>query len=117
MFFITCAYLYTAVFLLPTSQSVFSGIRVENATGKMTIGQASEVLFMLLLPVFFKRFGFKKTILVGMLAWAIRYALFAYGNAANLHLCSSLELHYMVFVMIFSLCQDKSTPTLKPVKR
>ncbi|NNF83182.1 MAG: MFS transporter, partial [Flavobacteriaceae bacterium] len=58
-----------------------SEIGVENPTGKMTIGQASEVVFMLLLPFFFKRFGFKKTILVGMLAWTIRYILFAYGNA------------------------------------
>lgn len=56
-------------------------IGVDNPTGKMTIGQASEVLFMLLLPVFFKKFGFKKTILLGMLAWAVRYVLFAFGNA------------------------------------
>jgi MFS family permease len=36
---------------------------------------------MLLLPVFFTRFGFKKTILVGMAAWAARYFLFSIGNA------------------------------------
>ncbi|MDF3076808.1 MAG: transporter [Sphingobacteriaceae bacterium] len=57
---------------------------IENPTGKMTIGQISEVLFLLLLPVFFKKFGFKRTILVGMLAWAIRYAFFAYGNGSEL---------------------------------
>lgn len=56
-------------------------VEVTNPTGKMTIGQASEVLFMLLLPFFFKRYGFKRTLLVGMLAWGIRYVLFAYGNA------------------------------------
>lgn len=56
-------------------------IGVADPTGKMTIGQVSEVLFLLLLPIFFTRFGFKKTILVGMIAWAIRYVLFAYGNA------------------------------------
>lgn len=56
---------------------------MENPTGKMTIGQMSEVAFMLLLPLFFKKYGFKMTILVGMMAWAIRYLLFAYGNADN----------------------------------
>ncbi|GEN25128.1 MFS transporter [Halomonas cupida] len=56
-------------------------IGVANPTGKMTLGQISEVLFMLLLPVFIHRFGIKITLIVGMLAWAVRYALFAIGDA------------------------------------
>lgn len=56
-------------------------IGVSDPTGKMTLGQISEAIFLLLLPIFFKRFGFKKTILVGMLAWVVRYALFAFGDA------------------------------------
>ncbi|HSJ67362.1 MAG TPA: nucleoside permease [Anditalea sp.] len=58
-------------------------VGMPNATGKMTIGQVSEVLFMLLLPVFFTKFGIKKTLLVGMLAWIARYALFAFGDAGS----------------------------------
>ncbi|AHM63062.1 Nucleoside H+ symporter [Flammeovirgaceae bacterium 311] len=58
-------------------------VGMENPTGKMTVGQVSEVLFMLLLPVFFTRYGIKKTLLVGMLAWVVRYALFAFGDAGS----------------------------------
>jgi nucleoside transporter len=58
-------------------------VGMSNPTGKMTIGQISEVLFMLLLPVFFTRYGIKKTLLVGMLAWVARYALFAFGDAGS----------------------------------
>ncbi len=56
-------------------------IGLENSTGKMALGQVSEVLFMLALPIFFSRFGLKKTLIVAMLAWAIRYVFFAFGDA------------------------------------
>ncbi|MFN2439448.1 MAG: nucleoside permease [Chitinophagaceae bacterium] len=71
-------------FYYQNTHPFLSNIGVANPTGKMTIGQISEVLFLLLLPVFFTRFGFKKTILVGMIAWALRYVLFAFGNAGEL---------------------------------
>jgi nucleoside transporter len=66
-------YAFTNLFLTE------SGV-VGTAT-KMSLGQMSEIGFMLLLPLALRRYGVKMILLVGMLAWTIRYALFAYGNA------------------------------------
>ncbi|MEO7393879.1 MAG: nucleoside permease [Chitinophagaceae bacterium] len=87
-------------FYYQNAHSFLSNIGVQNPTGKMTIGQISEVLFLLLLPVFFTRFGFKKTILVGMLAWAVRYALFAYGNAGQ------LSFMLLIGIALHGICYD-----------
>ena len=87
-------------FYYQNANQFLSNIGVNNPTGKMTIGQASEVLFLLALPVFFKKFGFKKTILVGMLAWALRYALFAYGNA------NDLSFMLIIGIALHGVCYD-----------
>lgn len=60
-----------------------NNVGMKNAAGNMTFGQASEVFFMLMLPIFLKRFGLKSTLLFGMAAWAVRYMLFAYGDAGQ----------------------------------
>jgi nucleoside transporter len=75
-------------------------IQVANATGKQTLGQMSEVLFMLLVPFFLKRFGMKGTLLIGMLAWAARYVLFAYGNAGD------LVFMLLVGIALHGVCYD-----------
>jgi nucleoside transporter len=56
-------------------------IGVTNTAGKMTGGQMSELFCMLLIPWFFRRLGVKYMLIAGMSAWALRYLLFAYGNA------------------------------------
>ena len=90
-------------FYYQNTNDFLTNIGVENPTGKMTIGQASEVLFLLALPVFFSKFGFKKTILVGMLAWALRYVLFAFGDAGSLSfmLILGIALHGVCYDFFF----------------
>jgi Na+/melibiose symporter-like transporter len=57
---------------------------MAGAAAKMSLGQMSEVLFLLLVPFFFVRLGVKKMLLVGMAAWVLRYALFALGDNGSL---------------------------------
>ncbi len=77
--------------------------KVENSTAWASLGQISEVAFMLLLPFFFKKYGLKKTILFGMLAWAIRYVLFAYGNNGDLFfmIITGIALHGICYDFFF----------------
>jgi nucleoside transporter len=53
---------------------------MSRAASKMTMGQMSEIGFMILLPWFLARLGVKRILMIGMLAWTARYALFAFGD-------------------------------------
>lgn len=53
---------------------------MDNVAGKMTMGQISEALFILAIPFLFNNIGVKKMIIIGMIAWVLRYVFFAYGN-------------------------------------
>ncbi|MCA8944301.1 MAG: MFS transporter, partial [Planctomycetes bacterium] len=67
---------------------------------RMPIGQAAEVVFMVAMPWFFARLGVKKMIAIGMVAWVVRYALFA--SAAD------EQVRWMVLVGIglHGICYD-----------
>ena len=77
-----------------------NNIGVENAAGKMTMGQGSEILFLLLMPLFFKRLGYKKMLMIGMFAWGARYLLFMWGNPT--------ELVWMLYggIILHGICYD-----------
>jgi nucleoside transporter len=74
---------------------------MTNAAGKMGFfGQGSEILFMLVMPLFFIRLGVKRMMLLGMLAWAIRYLLFAYGNGQE------LVFMFYIGIILHGICYD-----------
>jgi nucleoside transporter len=90
-------------------------LNVTNAAGKMTLGQMSEIFFMLVMPWFFLRLGVKWMLLVGMAAWTARYALFAYGNTGDLvwMLYAGILLHgicYDFFFVTGQIYVDRKAP-------
>ena len=78
-------------------------IGVEDAASKMTLGQMSEIFFMLLMPYFLVRLGVKKLLLIGMAAWGTRYVLFAFGDPGSLvwMLYIGIILHGICYDFIF----------------
>lgn len=79
-------------------------VGMQGAAGKMTIGQGFEVLFMLLMPFFFKRLGAKKMLALGMLAWAIRYVFFAFGYSGGPG--GSMWFLLFIGIAIHGICYD-----------
>jgi nucleoside transporter len=59
-------------------------LKMTGVAAKQSMGQMSEVIFMVLMPWFFVRLGVKKMLLIGMLAWILRYVLFASGDMGDL---------------------------------
>ncbi len=78
-------------------------VGVKSAAGKQALGQVSELAFMALMPLFFVRLGVKKMLAVGMLAWALRYVFFAYGDTGNNYwmLIAGIVIHGICYDFFF----------------
>ncbi len=99
----------------PLTNMFLNEIGVANAAGKMTLAQMSEVLFMLMIPVLLIRLGIKKLLLIGMVAWVLRFVLFMYGNNNTLiaFLYTGILLHgvcYDFFYVTAQIYMDKKAP-------
>ena len=94
-------------------------IGVSNAAGKMTLGQVSEIGFMLAMPFFFRRLGIKGMLLVAIAAWVSRYLLFAWGDNSSLvwMLYGGILLHGICYDFFFVAGQvyvdHKAPPDLR----
>ncbi len=77
-----------------------SQIGVSNPTSKMTLGQWSEIGFMVIMPWFFVRLGVKWMLITGMAAWTTRYLLFSYGDAG------SLVWMLYIGILLHGICYD-----------
>jgi hypothetical protein len=88
-------YALTATFL--------TEVGMTSVESKMTFGQMSEIGFLLVMPFVFARLGIKKMLLIGMLAWTLRYVLFAFGNTgpAVWMLYTGIILHGICYDFFF----------------
>jgi nucleoside transporter len=85
----------------------------SDSAGVMALGQVSEIFFMALVPFFLARLGVKWMLLVGMLAWALRYALFGFLPSSSAMLVLGIVLHgicYDFFFVTGQLYTDRVAP-------
>jgi nucleoside transporter len=75
-------------------------VGMSEAAAKMTMGQMSEIIFMILMPWFLVRLGVKRMLLIGMATWTARYLLFAFGDAT-----SAIWMLYLG-IIVHGVCYD-----------
>ena len=75
-------------------------VGVSNAASKMSLGQVSEVGVMIAMPLIFRRLSVKGILLLGLAAWALRYALLAYGNPG------ALVWMFYIAIIVHGVCFD-----------
>jgi nucleoside transporter len=99
--FIFCSFL-TCIplsFYFQSANGFLKEMGISNSEGVMTLGQVSEIFFLLLVPYFFRKLGVKKMLMVGMFFWVLRYVLFANADA---------QTHALLYlgVIFHGICYD-----------
>jgi nucleoside transporter len=80
--FALCSFLFCIplAFYYQFANGYLTQVGMQNATGWMSLGQVSEIFFMVSLPFFLRRYGIKKVLLLGLITAAIRYGFFMFGG-------------------------------------
>lgn len=101
----SCLICIPLAFYYSGAERFLRDVGMAEAPAKMTYGQMSEVLFMLVFPWMFARFGVKRMLLLGMAAWIARYVCFAQGagggEMATAFLLAGIILHGPCFDFFF----------------
>src|SRR5207245_9540917 len=87
-------------FYFSFTNAYLNDLHVPNAAGKMALGQASEVIMMLLMPFILGRVTVKSILIMGLAAWSVRYLLLGYGNA------NSRMWMFYVGILLHGICLD-----------
>jgi nucleoside transporter len=87
-------------FYFSFTNDYLNDLHVQNAAGKMALGQVSEVGMMLLMPFLLRRMNVRNILIMGMFAWTVRYLLLAYGNAG------ALVWMFYVAILLHGVCFD-----------
>ena len=99
--FIICSFLLCIPlsFYFQSANGFLKEMGVANSEGVLTLGQFSEIFFLLLVPWFFRKLGIKKMLLIGMAFWSLRYVLFAQASP---------EAHILLYlgVLFHGICYD-----------
>ena len=99
--FIVCSFLLCIPlsFYFQSANGFLKEMGVANSEGVMTLGQVSEIFFLLLVPWFFRKLGVKNMLLIGMGFWILRYVFFAQADA---------QTHMLLYlgVLFHGICYD-----------
>lgn len=114
--FIFCSFLLCIPlsFYFQSANGFLKAMGVANSEGVLTLGQVSEIFFLLLIPWFFRKLGVKAMLLIGMSFWVLRYIFFAQaGTDAHILLYLGVLFHgicYDFFFVTGQLYVDKVAP-------
>ncbi|MDB5392248.1 MAG: yegT 2 [Planctomycetaceae bacterium] len=95
------------MFYYSFTNQFLNAVDMPDPAFTMTFGQISEIFFMLVMPFFFVRLGVKKMLLIGMLAWVIRYFLFSFGSVptgTELGIAQMIPLY--IGIILHGICYD-----------
>ncbi len=104
--FMVCVVLWTVAFTIYWMYGSFlASLKVENITPTLNVGQISELLFMVLIPVAIKTIGFKNTMGLGILAMLVRYVLSAFAPEVGGLYWGAIIVHGIIFGFFFVAAQ------------